>query len=246
MNHVSPSVQIEALLAIERVLIPEPSVVCSRVVRRARASVPSILYEQRAVESSGRSRRLAMGKVGIAALVLTTLCSAAFYAGYRVKNSREVAPASPRAGTGAVITRPSLRAAPETVAPSVSSIPSCAPAASSADPEPAPRAPRPTKASPVAAARSESDIYAMELRVLQPAQQAVARHDYTAALASIADHRRQFPAGRLAEEREALRVKALLGLGRSAEAQYAGMAFQERFPQSALHGRMDEMLESQR
>jgi hypothetical protein len=82
--------------------------------------------------------------------------------------------------------------------------------------------------------------------VLQLAQRAVAGRDYPTALAAIAEHRRQFPAGRLAEEREALRVKALLGLGRSAEAQYAGMVFRERFPQSALRGRVDDMLEAQK
>jgi len=99
------------------------------------------------------------------------------------------------------------------------------------------------KAKPGAEERSESDVYAMELRILQPAQQAVARGDFGSALAAIADHRRQFPAGRLAEEREALRVKALLGLGRTAEAERAGVAFRSRFPRSALRGRMDEMLD---
>jgi hypothetical protein len=82
----------------------------------------------------------------------------------------------------------------------------------------------------------------MELRVLQPAQRAVAQGSFASALAVIAEHQRRFPSGRLAEEREALRVKALLGLGRSAEAQRTGAAFRKRFPRSALHGRIDEML----
>jgi hypothetical protein len=46
----------------------------------------------------------------------------------------------------------------------------------------------------------------------------------------------------LSEEREALRVKALVGLGRIAEAKRAGAAFRKRFPRSALLGRMDELL----
>jgi hypothetical protein len=90
---------------------------------------------------------------------------------------------------------------------------------------------------------TDSEIYAMELRVLQPAQRAVARQDFASALASTAEHQRRFPTGRLAEEREALRVKALLGLGRDGEAKRAGSAFRKRFPDSALGGRMDEMLE---
>ena len=86
----------------------------------------------------------------------------------------------------------------------------------------------------------------MELRVLRPAQQAVARQDFATALAAIAEHQRRFPSGRLAEEREALRVKALLGLGRDADAQQAGATFRKRFPRSALHERMGEMLGTQR
>jgi outer membrane protein assembly factor BamD (BamD/ComL family) len=95
-------------------------------------------------------------------------------------------------------------------------------------------------------AATDSEIYAMELRVLQPAQRALARKDYASALASVAEHQRRFPSGRLAEEREALRVKALLGLGRDTEAKRAGTAFRTRFPQSALGGRMDEMLEAEK
>ena len=62
------------------------------------------------------------------------------------------------------------------------------------------------------------------------------------ALAAIAEHQRRFPSGQLAEEREALRVKALLGLGRMSEAQSAGATFRERFSSSALRERIDEML----
>jgi hypothetical protein len=75
---------------------------------------------------------------------------------------------------------------------------------------------------------------------------AVARHDFASALAAIAEHQRRFPSGRLAEEREALRVKALLGLGRTAEADRAGAAFGEHFPKSALRGRIDAMLRKQK
>jgi hypothetical protein len=85
-----------------------------------------------------------------------------------------------------------------------------------------------------------------EVEVLRPAQQAIARDDFASAFAAIAVHQRQFPAGQLAEEREALRVKALLGLGRVAEAKRAGAVFRDRFPHSALLERIDEMLESQK
>jgi hypothetical protein len=89
---------------------------------------------------------------------------------------------------------------------------------------------------------SETEAFAKELSVLQPARQAVARQDFALALGAIAAHQRNYPAGKLSEEREALRVKALLGLGRVAEAERAGTAFHARFPRSALIGRIDEML----
>jgi len=73
-----------------------------------------------------------------------------------------------------------------------------------------------------------------ELRVLAPARAAVARGDFGAALTAIAEHARRFREGRLVEEREALRVKALAGLGNVKEARAASAEFRRRFPRSAL------------
>jgi TolA-binding protein len=87
-----------------------------------------------------------------------------------------------------------------------------------------------------------SEAYALELPILQPALDAVANQDYLAALAAIAAHQRKFPSGHLAEEREGLRVKALVGLGHMSEAARAGTTFCERFPHSALLGQIQEML----
>jgi hypothetical protein len=69
---------------------------------------------------------------------------------------------------------------------------------------------------------------------LQQARTAVARHDFAAALPPIAEHTRRFREGRLAEEREALRVRALSGLGRADDARRAADAFEARFPRSVL------------
>src|SRR5204862_2317853 len=73
-----------------------------------------------------------------------------------------------------------------------------------------------------------------ELRLLSHAREAVARRDFAAALPPIAEHTRRFRDGRLLEEREALRVKALSGLGRGEEARRAATAFKRRFPHSVL------------
>ena len=69
---------------------------------------------------------------------------------------------------------------------------------------------------------------------MRQARAAVARGDFAAALTPLAEHTRLFKNGRLVEEREALRVKALMGLGRSEEARRAAAAFRARFPRSVL------------
>jgi hypothetical protein len=69
---------------------------------------------------------------------------------------------------------------------------------------------------------------------MRQARGAVARGDFAGALSPINEHTRRFKNGRLVEEREALRVKALMGLGRSEEARRAAAAFRSRFPRSVL------------
>jgi hypothetical protein len=81
---------------------------------------------------------------------------------------------------------------------------------------------------------SRADAARAELRLLRQARAAVARDDYAGAMPPIGEHARRFKDGRLAEEREALRVKALAGLGRTDEAQRVAAAFRARFPRSVL------------
>jgi hypothetical protein len=88
--------------------------------------------------------------------------------------------------------------------------------------------------SPAEAARAE-------LRLLRQARAAVARGDFAAALSPIAEHTRRFKNGRLVEEREALRVKALVGLGRGEEARHAAADFRARFPRSVLLPAVSQM-----
>src|SRR6185436_14136722 len=93
---------------------------------------------------------------------------------------------------------------------------------------------------------SQADLAQAELGLLSPARAAVARGDFAAALPPIGEHARRFSNGRLAEEREALRIKALSGLGRSSEARRAASAFQARFPQSVLLPAVTQMPDSGR
>ena len=83
-----------------------------------------------------------------------------------------------------------------------------------------------------------------ELQLLSRARQSDARGNYAEVLALVAEHERSYPAGRLSEEREVLRVKALVGLARGAEARHAAAKFRRRFPHSVLLPKIDDMLAS--
>ena len=79
-----------------------------------------------------------------------------------------------------------------------------------------------------------SDPRAAELALIQQAQAAYADGNLPNALELLAEHGRRFPNGRLAEEREALRVRSLAGCGRPADARRALQAFADRYPHSVL------------
>jgi hypothetical protein len=87
---------------------------------------------------------------------------------------------------------------------------------------------------------SSAREYANELALLEPARSSIARGEYQNALAAIATHRREFPNGTLTEEREALRVRALWGVGQRPAATAAAAAFRKRYPRSVLLGWMKD------
>jgi hypothetical protein len=248
MNRVpfdSSMSEIESMLAVERVLLPEPDDMRQRVIERARASLPDNVPAF--AERSPNSRQVRIGVVAAVAIVLPALCAAAFFAGYGIRNrSADAVAQSPAAP-------PSVPSIVVQQVPAASVVVALIPVAPppgqlSTNSEVVLGVRRAGNPSPSGAAKSAIDIesYTKELRVLQPAREAVARQDFNSALSAIAEHQRMFPSGRLTEEREALRVKALLGVGRTAEAQRAGAAFRARFPRSALLGRIEEMLGRQK
>ncbi len=120
-------------------------------------------------------------------------------------------------------------------------------AAPGVDPAPIVTPPNPSPAgdakadsipAPSAAARqvspSSAETYAIELGVLEPARTAVAQGNFGAALTSIGKHQQRFPRGQLSEEREALRVRALWGMGQTERAKGAAAAFRRSYPRSGL------------
>jgi len=113
-------------------------------------------------------------------------------------------------------------------------------------PAPAPIVEEPPAPVASAPALSRADAARAELRLLRQARAAVARENYAAALPPIAEHARRFKDGRLSEEREALRVKALVGLGRTDDARRAATAFRARFPRSVLLSAVNQLSPSER
>jgi hypothetical protein len=71
-----------------------------------------------------------------------------------------------------------------------------------------------------------------EIDVLRRAQQALPAHP-AEALAAAEEHRRRFPSGGLAQEREVIVVSALAALGRRDEARSRARRFVETYPGSA-------------
>ena len=99
---------------------------------------------------------------------------------------------------------------------------------------PAPRAVVPAPAAGESTRSPNLKQYSAELALLEPARSSIGQGDYGAALAAIAQHRREFPNGQLSEEREALRVRALWGLGQRPAALAAAKVFRRRYPRSGL------------
>jgi hypothetical protein len=212
------SPEVSELLDHEREIPPLPATVRARAIARARAALVAGVDRRLAPIPAPRTRWAAV------AAGICILGGAVGAAAYQIR-ARLTPPPAP------AISRP---AAPAKVAVSA---PPPAPVTDDARDEAPDVAPSP----PARATLSKADAARAELHLLRQARSAVARGDYAAALTPIAEHAHRFKDGRLAEEREALRVKSLAGLGRTDEARRAAKAFRARFPRSVLLPAVSQM-----
>ncbi len=83
-----------------------------------------------------------------------------------------------------------------------------------------------------------------ERELLESARGDLTEHRFDAALQKIERHVREYPSGRLAPEREALAVQALVGASRYDEARQRGADFAARFPRSMFRTVVDATLRS--
>lgn len=68
--------------------------------------------------------------------------------------------------------------------------------------------------------------------MLEEARRRLMQHDAAGALSALERHERRFPGGQLAEERDSLQVRALVGTGRLDLARARAEQFRRRYPQS--------------
>lgn len=217
----------EALIAHERELPQTPDDVRARLLSRANAAV----LEGPPAHQPPPARAL-FGKplvAGAAAVVVAAVIAAVI----ALRSGSANAPSLPTASVSSPT--PSVAPAPPLPPSALLAPPPPAPSAKSA-----PEEPLPPKARATASGREASGLE--EVQLLSRARRAGARGDYAEVLSVVSEHERSFPAGRLSEEREVLRVKALVGLGRTEEARRAAAKFRRRFPRSVLLDTVDQML----
>jgi TolA-binding protein len=207
--------ELDELMGRARIVRPLPDVVRARARARARAAAAAATPGP-AMTAPARGRRPQIAWAAALALVLGAAGAVAAI------GVRRHDPAGPAPLSSAVTAPRSRLEAPEVAM------------LSRATPEPKPPA-KPRRATrPMTAQES----YAAELGLLQRAQVAYAERDLSGALVLLAEHARRFPNGRLAEEREALRIRSLARSGHTDEAQRATGAFASRFPRSVLLPRL--------
>lgn len=221
MNRTVPplSPETEVLLAHERDIAPVPSSVRDRAMTRARASLRTSGVNTPVIPRAPTRARwaIAAGMLGFASVAM----GAAAYQ-IRVRWNKPAADA------------PAVPVPPPAVAPV--SAKAAPPSEPTAGPERVMSAPRSARVV----------VSADELRLLRQARAAVARQDFSGALPPLAEHARRFKDGRMTEEREALRVKALAGLGRTDEARRAAGQFESHFPRSVLLPAVKRMATAER
>jgi outer membrane protein assembly factor BamD (BamD/ComL family) len=85
---------------------------------------------------------------------------------------------------------------------------------------------------------------AAERKLVEMARTALTRGETDGALAALGRHVRQFPRGRLAEERESLYVQALAASGDSVQARARGKRFYRQYPHSLFAPVVEQALRS--
>ncbi len=229
----SSEIDLQALFESGKEVPRQPESVRARVLARARAAAAAPVPSTAKVPSAHlQVPRYAVTLAASGALVLG-LAGAVYALSGRWSRAHEPAGSASPTSSAASVT--SVRGSAEpSAAVTASSAGALPPATTSSRPE-SDDAARIDPARPHGRRLAEPRAdYDAELRLMRGAHTAYAAHAFANALVLVSEHARRFPAGLLAEEREALRVRCLLGSGQTGEAQRAAHAFARRFPRSVL------------
>lgn len=217
-------INVQSLLESAKEVPPQPDDVRARVLARARAAAAVPLPPVVAPSPRPLFPRQLLAPASVAGVAAAVVCMVYALGGRSPRQeSAHVAPSGAlRGGT----------AAPAVAVASSLTVPSAAPVS----PPPieldaTSRVKRPASNS---ARRDWQESYGAELELMRSAHNAYAAQEFTSALVLVGEHARRFPGGLLSEEREALRVRCLLGAGRSSQARVAAAAFAASFPRSVL------------
>lgn len=231
------------LLARERGQV-EDEALKNRALERARAALPgerasSVGFRSaRPLAASSQSRRLLRTLPLIAASLAAVGLAIAGVGAYLDKST------PPERAPGTQVSPPALQNRPLSIG---GALPNAAPVPQPAA-EPAPQS-RAETATPPPTGDGTRPLnikqFAAELALLEPARSSISRGDYAGALTAINQHRREFPASQLSEEREALRIRALWGLGQRPAALNAAKSFRKRYPRSSLLGWLKDQGDTQ-
>jgi hypothetical protein len=208
LSRLSPEVR--SLLDRERAIEVLPAAARTRALARARAALAAGVARRPLPSLAPSTVSWAAVAAGLAFLATVTAAAAAYELGIR---ARPVAPVIlPIAPSPSV--EPKLSHPAEMEWPDIN----------------LPDAPRRIARSAISRDRFARE----ELHLIEQARAAVAREDFAAAEQLLAEDAHRFRTGRLAEEREALSVRALAGLGRRGDARRVAADFEARFPRSPL------------
>jgi hypothetical protein len=208
---------LEAYFAAERAFEEVPS---PEVRRRIRAGVSAALPSPGGGGGGGIPiRKAALGMLGTFALG-GVLGAAAMHASQT--------PAKIAAPSPVVVAAPASAPPPVADAPSAVTIelPSVLPST------------RPSASTPT------GESIAAERALLDAARVELANAEPQAALDRVERHAKEFPHGRLVEEREAIAVRCLVKVGRNEEARQRGAAFKARWPRSLALPAVEAAMES--
>jgi hypothetical protein len=218
------SPEVEALLAPHRKMLPLAPAVESRAIARAAALVES---SERAVVHAPAHPWWVFAAAACAVFALGAGAYAARdWTGWPAsRGASRTAPVAKEPRPQVVAAVEPEREAPETIVASTQ------------------RVPKRVAAKAITATSVPTNA---ELLLLGVARNDLTRGDFVGALAAVSEHEQRFRHGSLVEEREALRVKSLAGLGRRDEAQRAAARFHARFPHSVLLSTFEHMTEPDR